>query len=115
MVKRKPPDGPDLFGYTSARAERDRGMARVGANNVEWMIQGLRLMPRLKDRFHNGATGEEIRLALTPVIGLPTHHNAWGRLIRLAIEQNILVMTGAMDQMRTPKSHARSTPVYVFR
>jgi len=113
MVK-KPP-GPDLFDFASARGERDRALSQVSENNEEWMIRALRILPRLKDRYHNGATGEEIRLALVELVGPPKHHNAWGALIRTAVIHQILADTGEVSQMRTPRSHARRTPVYVWR
>ena len=100
-------DWPDLF---TAYAARDEALERVSEHaGTDWNSAALNAIRRLKGQ---EVTGEDIRLYAEPQIGKPPHHNAWGALIRTAKHQNLLVATGRWQPMRTPKSHARPTPVY---
>jgi hypothetical protein len=60
-------------------------------------------------------TAEDARLELTQKRGLPDpeHHNSWGSLILHAKFRKVLIPTGTYRHMKTEKSHARKTEVYV--
>jgi hypothetical protein len=107
VSKRKDGKQSDLFG---ARDARDEALARVKNSGGDWRdvaLAALHLIPGFE------GTGEDIRLRLQ-LRGLrpPHHHNAWGEMIKAAIEQRMVVATGKQRHMRTRKSHARKTPVY---
>jgi hypothetical protein len=96
--------------FTEAQAARDEGMSRVAKNSGDWMSKALDAVKALPAGFEG--TGEDIRLKIEPRCGKPHHHNATGALIRTAINRGMLRYV-AHRQMKTEKSHARSTPVYV--
>lgn len=96
--------------YGEAEAARDKGMSRVAKNSGDWMGKALDAVTRLPAGFEG--TGEDIRLKIEPECGKPHHHNATGALIRTAINRGMLRYV-EHRQMKTEKSHARSTPVYV--
>lgn len=104
-------DGPDLFEAAEARTERDDAIGRVSANAGNWM-QRARISVRALPSGWEG-TGEDIRLQLVNG-GLepPHHHNAWGALINWCVKAEVLEWTGRIRNMRTRRSHARSTKVY---
>jgi hypothetical protein len=95
---------PDLFG---AIAERDEALRRVGSGSwSDFALEELRALQGLM------GTAEDFRLMISPIVGKPHHHNAWGALIKKAVSAGVLVPTGQHRQMRTKRSHARQTPVY---
>ena len=100
----------ELFG---AEEERDKALEQIVTKAGEYVPQALRQIRYLfQDRPEWEATGEDIRLLVEKVIGQPHHPNAWGAIIRMALKEGIISRTGEWRQMRTPKSHARQTPVY---
>lgn len=99
-------DQPDLFG---AKGERDENLDRVLANAGMWSKLALDAIARLPEG--SQASGEDIRLWLTPIIGPPHHHNAWGALIMVAVKHKLLRDIGS-THMRTERSHARKTTLY---
>jgi hypothetical protein len=104
-------DEPDLF---SAKSERDKALDSVSAHAGEWMDIARDAMEALP----SGSTGtfEEFRLTLVHGgLDKPHHHNAWGSLARICIARGILIFTGVHRNMKTPKSHARKSPVYRLR
>ena len=80
------------------------------SNNNDWMRAALREIKRIPagETF----TGEDLRLRLEPVIGPPKHHNAWGAVVNTARRRGLIEPTGYWTNMRTPRSHARMTPIY---
>lgn len=59
------------------------------------------------------ATGEQVRDWLrTKTRAKPTHHNAYGALIRTAIGRGLLKPTGTYTRMIAKASHGRSTAIY---
>ncbi len=93
---------------------RDSALHRVASNSGAWMPRALEALRQLK---HSGAsfgefTGEELRGWMLKHIEPPHHHNAWGAFIKIATKEHLIQPTGRMKNMRGPKSHARSTPVY---
>jgi hypothetical protein len=108
----------DLYGDTlfsepsAAKAARDEALERVTESGGDWQDRALLMLRRLPPGFEG--TGEAFRLRLiTDGLDKPHHHNAWGALIRHAIRLGHLQDTGKMAHMRTVRSHARKTPVYV--
>src|SRR5271167_4699297 len=97
-----------------ARYERDKGIGRVTGKNGPWMWRGLKWMVTGLPKGWTG-TGEDLRLVLLPIIGEPTHHNAWGALVMHAQIQEppLIKPTGRFFQMKLKKSHARITREYV--
>jgi hypothetical protein len=105
---------PDLFSdfEGDAKARRDEGMGRVTANAGPWVPAARTEIAKLRGWC---GTGEDLRLLLVPLIGPPHHHNAWGPLIKYAIERHWLFPTGERRHMKSKKSNARSTAVYRSR
>lgn len=98
----------DMF----AKAERDRALGTISANAGPWLLQGILAIRSIKPGWCG--TGEDIRLELARRgLSAPHHHNAWGALIKRAQEKRLIRKTGRSAHMRTKKSHARLTPVYV--
>lgn len=95
----------------AAEAYRDEALAKTASNNEDWMDAGMAVIRRL--RTGTRWTGEDLRLCLGPRIGKPSHHNAWGALIMKARRSGLLIPTGRLLNMQTPKSHARATMEYV--
>jgi hypothetical protein len=102
------PDDPE-----DAKRLRDAALRRVRERGGNWRDRALASLILL-DGFTG--TAEDIRIALQ-VKGLdtPHHHNAWGEMIKAAIEHHLLLRTGQRRHMRTRKSHARDTPIYSVR
>jgi hypothetical protein len=102
---------------TPAYAERDAGIFNVTINNKEWMRQALLKcmewrLAALRDARPSNFLSEDLRNALAPIIGEPSHHNAWGALTRVLADKNIIEPTGAHRPMKSRTSHARMTPSY---
>ena len=97
----------DMFG---AKVARDDALKRVADNAGDWMQRSLVAITLLRGEY----TGEDIRLIVSEQVGNPHHHNAWGSLIKIAIKHKLIRSTGKHRHMRTKKSHARQTPVYVI-
>jgi len=78
-----------------ARQARDEGIARVKRANAKWMADALQAITMVDCGVH--MTGEEIRLHLTDQCFLPapSHHNAWGALIRTVTVRGWLIDTHA--------------------
>ncbi len=89
---------------------RDRGLYTVAVKAAPWFDKALEQVAGLRGW---EGTGEDLRIALVPIIGEPHKPNAWGALINSAIKSGYLTRTGERRKMRTKKSHARTTDVYV--
>jgi hypothetical protein len=98
-----------LFDLPQSRAERDRALARVEYNAENFNRLARAVLRNLKPGYY---TGEDIRRLISKRGYKPHHHNAWGALIRWALQGRILSETGEYEQMRDVKSHARRTPLY---
>ena len=98
---------PDLFG---ARPARDEALGQVSANAGDFMAEALQAVLKLPRGVY---TGEDIRLELERQEIVPHHHNAWGALIRQCVASGALRFSGRYEAMKTRRSHARRTPVYV--
>lgn len=97
----------DLFAALEAR---ESALATVSHNSGDWLPLALDAIKALPPDWEG--TGESLRLRLLKD-GLPAphHHNAWGALTAHAIRRELIFKTGRWSSMRTPKSHARATPV----
>ncbi len=90
-----------------AEVARDAGMALVASHNPDWSEMVLAKITALPIGWTG--IGEDIRLMIDTK---PTHHNAWGAVINMAVRRGLLVDTEATRKMATKKSHARKSPVY---
>jgi len=92
--------------------ENDPGYRLYGARGIQ-----LYQWVKSHDGWANterGFTGEDIRVALTTMVGNPNSPNAWGALIAFAIRRNVIEATGAYRKMKCVTSHARRTMVYTL-
>lgn len=100
---------PDLFDAALSRQARDLGLKKVSDHSKAFMIVALHAIGTLPS---GDWTGENIRDVLTTRGIVPGHPNAWGSLIRTALNQHLLTPTGRFTQMTAVKSHARKTEIY---
>lgn len=75
-----------------------------------------RVMTALETRLHADhkmVSGEDVRNWLSAHrYRKPEHHNAYGALIRLAVQRGILMPTGRFKRVVAAQSRGRITPVY---
>lgn len=97
-----------------AEIEREVALNRVANNSGSWLEDAMQVIvdmcissPGIK------VTGEDIRLMIENKGIVPHHHNAWGALIRSASMRGLIHHTNTWRSMKTKKSHARKTPVYI--
>lgn len=105
----------DLF--DSAENQRDEALDRVASRSGKWMPAAMAALRKCRGihRWPQGFTGEELRhRLLLDGCPRPHHHNAWGALINQAVRIGLVQATGERRNMRGPRSHARSTSVYVW-
>ena len=88
---------------------RDAGMRLVISHNPSWAQRYHAAFRRLPLGWEG--IGEKLRFRLTPIIGLPKHHNAWGSMIGVLIKRGALVETGEQEHMVSAKGHAKKSPV----
>jgi hypothetical protein len=102
------------FNIEKSMQNKKDGMEKVIASNLSWM-EAMRNQLRiiLKGREGEFLTGEDIRAALTELGIEPNHPNAWGGLINNLIKKKVLIPTSQYKPMEDPRSHARSTRVYI--
>lgn len=97
-----------------AEEARDEGIRRVTKPNEEWMAEGIHKLSQLSG---SGVewTGEDMRMWLREAgLSEPTHHNAWGALIKKAVSKQLIADTGHTRNLKTEKSHARRSPIWRF-
>jgi hypothetical protein len=101
---------------TESRRRRDAGIKQVKSHNSEWCEAALIYLENrqhvFKADYPGDVLGEDVRRMLVPLIGKPTHVNAWGALIRIAVEKGYLLDTGRYTKARSVKAHARTVKVY---
>lgn len=108
-------NNPNQLGLFGAREARDKGIARVTEHNERWHDRALKMLGTLAGTGRQ-MTGEEMRLwLLQHGLDEPSHWNAWGALTRHAALCGLLSDTGKLREMETKKSHARRTPVWIFK
>lgn len=78
------------------------------SNWAETALEAISAMPR-----GYLGTGEQIRLALLDNgLRKPSNVNAWGAVVRTAVNQGLLKRTGRKSPMAIKRAHARVSPVY---
>jgi len=109
--------GDDLFSApppprdsTKAREARDAGIAQVLDHNEAWRIAALAEMEKLFRGWVG--TAEDIRINITPKVGVPKHPNAWGGLMNAALKRGWFTPTGKWISPTDVKSHSRPTREY---
>ncbi len=101
----------DLYdGMDDAEKRRDEALDRVAGNNpgyVEMAIAVIRQLPV-------GWTGigEDIRTIAEKRLGLPSHHNVWGAIVRMAAKDGLIVKNGQRKNMTGTRSNARESAVW---
>jgi len=102
-----------LFLPQVAKERRDRALKQVTANSGSKFQQLVREAVVTLDG--QQVTGEDIRIHCVKKGIEPHHHNAWGGIISSLVKIGMLEPTGKYTQMRTLKSHARETRIYLVK
>jgi hypothetical protein len=103
----------DLPLLAYAEAARDRALAQVEQSNEGWFQLAILQIEQLgKRESQPEVTGEDIRRIIEPMIGKPSHSNAWGAVIATAMRRKLIFDTGRMGRMVSLASHARKTTIY---
>lgn len=101
----------DLFEAAAAREARDAGIERITATAGHW-TRAARLSVRAIPYGWTGL-GEDIRFKLIrDGLPQPHHPNAWGALIKWAVDRGLFEATGEVRNTRDRPSHACYTKVY---
>ena len=83
------------------------------AKSIPWQVRALNRIAEGLYLDHNKVTGEEIRFWLrSKRLKAPAHPNAYGALIRRAVDTGLLKRTKKVAASLTPTSHGRVRPVY---
>ncbi len=78
-----------------------------------WQDKALTIIAEQLHREHSRVTGEDVRFWLrTKRLRSPSHPNAYGALIRRAIETKLLRPTTKMAASESPTSHGRAQRIY---
>jgi len=97
------------------KKERDAALSKVDINSGTFMDDGMNvIMDLCRTQSGTKVTGEDIRLIIETEGITPHHHNAWGALIKKAEKQGFIHHTNEWRHMKTKKSHARRTSVYML-
>lgn len=113
-----PPRPSSPAGEATPRQARDAGMKTVEANQTDaWREAYRTAAQRFIDDKRIGFEfiGEDIRLAVQPIIGDPTHHNAWGAMAGAALkrwQKDERIELVGVRRCSTTDSHARLSPLY---
>lgn len=100
----------DEFNREAGRNARDAALDLVASNAAPWFKQAMEFIVGMKQW---RGTGEDLRVIVSANVGLPHHANAWGALTSQAVRRGHLRRTGEREAMRSVRSHARQTDVYV--
>ena len=105
-----------LFDPPAAKTARNVALKQVADHNPSWLLRAVKYVSESPDlhRQLRTFTGEQLRLTISPVVGIPEHVNAWGTLVNYLVRQKIIKPTGKWVSMSTKTSHARQTRVYYF-
>lgn len=95
-----------------AREERDRALKQVSENAEDWFTKATSALPTIIGMMPPEFSPEELRTAVSSVVGDPHHHNAWGALTNTAVRRKLMVATGQLRQNRKKESHARVVRLY---
>lgn len=103
----------DLVDLAQSRAARDHAIAQVTESHGSWVDDAIQALAPLV-RSGREMTGEDIRVWLLDQ-GFPEPHpNAWGGLTIALCKRRVIQDTGRLGQMKSRRSHARRTPIWVF-
>lgn len=103
------------FNAEKSMENKKDGMEKVLNSNLSWVeAVRSRLSTILKEKEGKLLTGEDIRAAFAELGIEPNHPNAWGALVNSLIKKKILIPTSQYKPMKDPRSHARSTRVYIL-
>jgi hypothetical protein len=97
--------------FDTPEAARDQGIQQVSMNNLTWLEEAHKLIPKYPN---DTATGEELRVWVEAQIGAPDHVNVAGAFVRGAIRKGLLESTGVYVKMKRVESHARVNPLYLI-
>lgn len=101
-----------MLAYEEAKQTRDAALDQVSENAESWMDAGIRELRAMIGEFPAEFQGETIRERITPVIGSPHTHHAWGALTLTAIRKGIIRPTGEYRITLSQKTHGHRTAVY---
>lgn len=107
----------DIFSFAAEVEKRDTALIQVETNSDDWLSLAMIEMRELAHDqtilrdYPQGFTNTNIRFWLTPLIGNPSHPNAWGAFIMKCIRAGLLLDTGKISRTG---AHARKQPVYRF-
>lgn len=97
-----------VFDAKASKVERDTALKGVLDKREPWSKQVLAAVEALPAGWHG--TGEDIRRSWNG--DDPSSPNAWGAVIRQAIEKKFLIRTGRRLAMCAKDSHGRQTDEY---
>jgi hypothetical protein len=104
--------GEKDFDRDQARRAREAGIASVVGHNAQW-IDYYYAYVELVIPCGTVLSAEDIRRRAAPVIGEPTHPNAWGAASNGAYRRGLLIKTGKMVTPKAKKSHCRAIQQYI--
>lgn len=93
-----------------AIAAKKKALEKVADNSGDFVADALAAIRELPAGRY---TGEDFRIALEERGVKPHHPNAWGALTSIAARRKIIEATTSMRAMRSKKSHARLTRVWL--
>lgn len=95
------------------KQKRDEALSLVEQHSRQWMANAMAALENLLSEHPDWEfCGEDIRFLITPIVGDPHHHNAWGAFIKRAISSKVIVDTGKIKHMRAFRSNGRRTAIY---
>jgi hypothetical protein len=97
--------------FDTPEAARDQGIQQVSMNNLTWLEEAHKLIPKYPN---DTATGEELRVWVEEKIGAPDHVNVAGAFVRGAIRKGLLTNSGIYLKSKRVESHARVNPQYII-
>lgn len=113
-----PRPSPVGEGEATPRSARNAGMKSVEDNQSKAWREAYRMAAQnFIDRKPLGSEfiGEDIRIAVQPIIGAPTHHNAWGAMAGSVLkrwQKDERIALVGVRRCTTTDSHARLSPLY---
>jgi hypothetical protein len=117
------PDPP--FGRPGDNAELGRqlgvdGMTRVAISSEEWFPEAQKVVLRICQLYPGRTlTGEKLGAAVEILYRPPPKPQAWGALTKWALNHKLITLhpdpAKRRRRMERPRSHGRTTDVYVIR